>query len=150
MPSNSSGSRGVPTWVLVLAGLVFAGGIVSAVFRAQALPRGPEPIAWDQETCAHCKMAISERGFASQLQLPDGQVHSFDDPGCLFEYWRKKGSPGPHAIYFHHHQEDRWLRMGQVAFVKVTPTPMGFGLGAVDRGAPGSISFEEAAKGASK
>ncbi|MEB2346960.1 MAG: hypothetical protein OZ948_19785 [Deltaproteobacteria bacterium] len=104
-------------------------------------PEGPQPIAWDREPCAHCRMLISEPGFAAQLQLRDGSVESFDDPGCLFA--RLDARPGHvHALWFHHLREDRWLPGDGVAFVRVAPTPMDFGFGAVDPGTPGSFPLE--------
>jgi len=104
-------------------------------------PEGPRPIAWDREPCAHCRMLISDPAFAAQLQLADGTVESFDDPGCLFA--RLAAQPGPvHALWFHHLREDRWLRGDAVAFVRVAPTPMDFGFGAVDPGTPGALPID--------
>jgi copper chaperone NosL len=104
-------------------------------------PDGPQPIAWDREPCAHCRMLISEPGFAAQLHLADGAVESFDDPGCLFA--RLAARPAEvHALWFHHLREERWLPGTGVAFVRVAPTPMDFGFGAVDPGTPGALALE--------
>lgn len=104
-------------------------------------PDGPQPIAFDREPCAHCRMLISDPAFAAQLQMADGAVESFDDPGCLFA--RLEASrPRVHALWFHHLHEERWLPGDGVAFVRTSPTPMDFGFGAVDPGTPGSIPSE--------
>jgi len=104
-------------------------------------PEGPQPIAWDREPCAHCRMLISEPAFAAQLHLSDGAVESFDDPGCLFA--RLEARPARvHALWFHHLREDRWLPGDGVAFERVAPTPMDFGFGAVDPGTPEALSIE--------
>jgi hypothetical protein len=121
---------------------------VVAVALALALqacgpPDGPQPIAWDREPCAHCRMLISDAAFAAQLHRSDGTVESFDDPGCLLARLEKTQS-GVRALWFHHWREERWLARDAVAFERGARTPMDFGLGAVDLGAPGSIPIEEA------
>jgi hypothetical protein len=88
-------------------------------------------------------MLISEPGFAAQLETEDGEVRSFDDPGCLLADLVSR-SPRVRALWFHHAHEDRWLAGAEVAFERAERTPMGFGLGAVDAGVPGTLSLAEA------
>jgi copper chaperone NosL len=104
---------------------------------------GPQPIVWDREPCAHCRMLISEPRFAAQLETASGEVQSFDDPGCLLSAL-DAGGPRAHRLWFHHVREDRWLDAASVAFEPASDSPMGFGLGAVDAGAPGALSLDEA------
>jgi copper chaperone NosL len=117
-----------------------------AVLAALALgacgpPEGPQPIAWDREPCAHCRMLISNPAFAAQLHRAEGGVESFDDPGCLFA--RLEAQPARvHALWFHHLREDRWLSADGVAFLRTAQTPMDFGFGAVDPGTPGALPLE--------
>jgi hypothetical protein len=70
-------------------------------------------------------------------------VESFDDPGCLLAQLAR-GSPQARALWFHHLREDRWIPGERVGFEVVEQTPMGFGLGAVDAGAPGALSLAQA------
>lgn len=123
--------------------LRFALLALAAALAACGPPDGPQPIVWDREPCAHCRMLISDPAFAAQLHLDDGTVESFDDPGCLFARVAAR-QPRVHALWFHHVREDRWLRGDAVAFERVAPTPMDFGLGAVDAGTPGALPFEAA------
>lgn len=44
---------------------------------------GPEAIAWGQDTCAHCRMLISEPGYAGELRDRHGVLFKYDDVGCL-------------------------------------------------------------------
>jgi hypothetical protein len=104
---------------------------------------GPEPIVFDRESCAHCRMLISDPAFAAQLQTEDGETFNFDDPGCLLR-WRAEHAPHVRAVWFHHLHEERWLPEAEVAFVPVARTPMGYGLGAVDAGTPNAISRAQA------
>jgi hypothetical protein len=115
--------------------------VLASALHACGLPEGPQPIAWDREPCAHCRMLISDPAFAAQLHHADGVVESFDDPGCLFARIAAR-RPDVHALWFHHLREDRWLPGDGVAFVRVAPTPMDFGFGAVDPGAPESLPIE--------
>jgi hypothetical protein len=87
-------------------------------------------------------MLISDPAFAAQLESAEGEVASFDDPGCLLA--ALEGQPDPRAFWFHHSREERWIAGDQVAFVRVPRTPMGYGLGAVQAGEPGALSLEEA------
>jgi hypothetical protein len=126
-----------------IAALLFGGAAAAIAWLAFAdgLPKGPVPIVWDREACAHCKMHIGEPAFAAQLQLRDGQVHNFDDPGCLALYLDLNNAP-VHAVYFQHSREMRWLTKDATGFVTASPTPMGFGYRAVAATEPGAISFD--------
>ena len=57
--------------------------LVGALLAACGRSSQPAPIAFDREPCAHCRMLISDPAFAAQLENADGEVASFDDPGCL-------------------------------------------------------------------
>jgi copper chaperone NosL len=103
---------------------------------------GPQPIAYDREACAHCRMLISEPAFAAQLQTPDGEVASFDDPGCLLA--ALPAYPEASSLWFHHHDEERWLDRDSVGFLRVARSPMGYGLAAVAADAPDALSIDAA------
>jgi copper chaperone NosL len=110
---------------------------------ACARVEGPRAIVWDREPCAHCHMLIGDPAFAAQLETADGDLPAFDDPGCLLAYLAAHGAD-VRRIWFHHSKEDRWISGDRVAFARVPRTPMGYGLAAVDAGAPGAISLAEA------
>ena len=137
--------RRFPAGALLAAVLVAAAGaFVGLVVRSQARPDGPVPIVFDKEACAHCHMQIGDSHLAAQAQLQDGSVLNFDDPGCLL-VWLEQAREEPRAIWLRAYREDRWLSRASTAFIEVGETPMGFGLGAVEQGTPGGISWEEAA-----
>jgi copper chaperone NosL len=104
---------------------------------------GPQPIVYDREPCSHCRMLISEARFAAQLETSEGEVQSFDDPGCLLAALAER-KPELGTLWFHHVREDRWLAGDQVAFEETGHSPMGYGLGAVAAGTPGALSLDEA------
>jgi len=128
--------------VAAVAAVVLA-ALGALLARAQQAPSGVEPIAWDRAACAHCRMHVGDPRFAAQLQTEEGDVLNFDDPGCLLRYAHER-HPRVRAMYFRDVREDRWWARDQVGFVPMAPTPMGYGIAATRRGAPGAMSYEEA------
>ena len=123
--------------------LCAAAAMAALLLLACSSGDGPSPIAFDREACAHCRMLISEARFAAQLETQDGEVLSFDDPGCLMALLAAR-SPQLKALWFHHHREDRWLAGEEAAFVTGERTPMGYGLAAVAAGTPGALTLAQA------
>lgn len=109
----------------------------------------PQPVGWNRDLCAQCGMIVGDRHFAAQLQTADGQALNFDDPGCLMNYLAMRHA-SPRAIYFRRLHGDGWLTVQQAAFVPVPQSPSGFNLGAVPRGTPGSIPWEQAVQRAQR
>lgn len=141
----SARSRRFPVGPVVAAVLVAAAGaFVGLVVRSQRKPEGPVPIVYDKEACAHCHMQVGDPRLAAQAQLADGTVLDFDDPGCLLT-WLDESREQPRAVWLRAYREDRWVPRESAAFVEVGETPMGFGLGVVERGTPGAIGWDEAA-----
>jgi len=118
--------------------LAAALGLVATVIFLERAPGGPVEPAWDRQVCAHCRMHLSERGFAAQLHTTEGEILFFDEPGCLF-LWQAESAARPEAIYYHHLREERWLAESEAGFVHTSPTPMGWGFGAVERETPGAV-----------
>jgi hypothetical protein len=127
----------------LVLGLVAVACLVVAINSAQALPFGVIEPAWDKAACAHCHMHVGDPAFAAQVQLADGRVLDFDDPGCMLR-WEAKNGQTVHAIYVHEMNGTRWLPKARAAFVHAPSTPMGFGLGAVEIGTPGAMSWDAA------
>lgn len=131
----TASSKAVPVLVagVALAAIVT---VIVAVVASQRLPDGPIEPVWDQQICAFCRMHVGEPRFAAQLQTRGGEVHWYDDPGCLAEHETASRSAGRaldvHAIWLRHLHEPRWVAASAARFVPVMPTPMGFGFGVVD------------------
>ncbi|MGM0575845.1 MAG: hypothetical protein ACQEXJ_08970 [Myxococcota bacterium] len=130
--AESSGLRVVGIVAVVLV-VIAAGGAALWTLAPGGPGEGPVDIVWDKETCAWCHMHVSEPAFAAQVRTREGDVHVFDDPGCLFA-WQADRHADLEGVWFHHVDEDRWIPADDAAFVERSPTPMGYGLGAVDRG----------------
>ena len=126
--------------VVVVVAVVAAAGF--AIMRSEALPSGPVDVVWDHTQCAECRMSVSERPYAAQLQTSDGQVLNFDDAGCLFQYERHNRIT-VHAVWYRHVREDRWLAEAETGFIESGPSPMGYDLGAVAAGTAGATGAAE-------
>lgn len=117
-----------------------AAAIVASLVAFTACAReGPADVAWDRVACAHCRMLVSDPHFAAQLQLDDGEVLDFDDPGCLLLGRASLDRP-VRAVWFHDSAGEGWLAEREAAFVRVPHTPMGYGFAAVRAGSPGALS----------
>lgn len=133
-------------WSRVIAAaflLAVIGVVVAVVARGRSLPDQPQEVAWNHQACAHCRMAVGEPAHAAQLVTTSGDVHFFDDPGCLLRYLDER-RPDVHRMWFHEHAGSRWLAADEVGFLTGASTPMAFGLAATDRGAPGAIDLDAA------
>lgn len=133
-------SRRQDAALVVAAMLILIGGAAAALLAlAPGAPAsGPAPIPWDRAVCSECAMHVGEPRFAAQLRDSHGDLHVFDDPGCLFTWRRHAGAVT--GVYFHAGAGDAWLAQGEVAFVEQQPTPMGYGLLAVPLGTPNAMT----------
>ena len=136
-------SRLLPMLLLGAVLAVVGSAVTWSVVASTRLPDGPVDLVWDKTACAACGMHVGEPPFAAQLTTRDGRTLAFDDPGCLFLFVEHE-RPDVHAIWFRHRDEARWVAADHVAFAAASPTPMGFGLAAVDAGTPGAIVFDAA------
>ena len=139
--------RELPWWRLAALALVGAalGALVLVIRGSGSAPDDVQPIDWNHQPCAHCRMLIGEPRHAAQLITRDGDVLSFDDPGCALRHLAEH-RPAVHRLWFHHAQHDRWLSADEVAFTTGATTPMASGLAAVDRGTPGSLDLDAASR----
>ncbi|MBX3290904.1 MAG: nitrous oxide reductase accessory protein NosL [Acidobacteria bacterium] len=106
----------------------------------------PVPIEYG-DMCSFCRMAISEKQFASQIITPDERVHKFDDIGCLLRFRKTTGDQAKEAaIFVTDHDSHQWLRAEKAFFVRSTSvkTPMGSGIlayGDQAKAGDGSMTF---------
>jgi len=122
MPKRRDGRWGAVAW--------FACAVLAL---ACARDPAPAPVAWDREVCAQCRMLISERDFAAQYEGEGGQVFFFDDPGCWLLHRAAHPEHPAGSGWFHAQGAERWIAEDRAAFLpSQSPTPMGYGLYAVE------------------
>lgn len=138
-------AREIPWFRIGLGALLLAAGVgvILVVRGGHDVPDEVQPIAWSRQACAHCQMLIGDPHHAAQLVTEDGDVRSFDDPGCALRYLDDH-HPRVHRLWFHAATGDAWLPADRVGFTTNGVTPMGSGLLAVEPGTPGALDLEAA------
>lgn len=131
---------------LAVAALLLGAFVALAVLWSTSPPEGPVAVDWDGVRCARCGMLVSDPSFAAQLHRRDGAVRHYDDPGCALADLANLPPSELHAVWLHHHREDRWIPFEEAAFVRVPHSPMGYRLGAVDAGGSGEAFGLERAR----
>jgi copper chaperone NosL len=95
----------------------------------------PTPVAVDphNDTCAWCRMAVSDPRLAAQVVAPLEEPRLFDDIGCLRDFLAGGGTlPAGALAYVADHRTGAWVPARQAVYVQ-TPalsTPMGSGIAA--------------------
>lgn len=88
-----------------------------------------------EDVCAACKMAISEKQFATEFVTKDGDAKKFDDLGCMLDYLKTKADRNQIAAYFvADFESKKWLRAESAHFVKSAKfaAPMGGNIAAFE------------------
>lgn len=117
-------------------------------------PDGMAEIVWDRDTCARCKMVISDRRFAVQVRGgPDNTAYKFDDIGCLVFWLRDQADKHPWLVdaatrYWvadfgsKSREEMTWLDPKKAQYT-TRSSPMGYNFAAVPAAMPGSLDFND-------
>jgi copper chaperone NosL len=92
-------------------------------------PQRPGPAALDTrtETCAWCRMGVSDARLAAQLVASAEEPRFFDDIGCLRDYLRSaKSLPRGTVAYVADHTTRTWVAAAHAVYTRVPSleTPM--------------------------
>lgn len=93
--------------------------VLLALALAAGCQKGPRPIALDADTCAFCRMGVSDPKFAGELVTDKGKVFTFDSLECLAAYvvTGGEGTPGtPWVADFN--QPGGWIKAAEAFFVR--------------------------------
>ena len=94
---------------------------------------GPPTISYGSDTCAHCKMVISDPRFAAACRDTDGKPSRFDDIGCMVRMHAEMPPADGATFWVHSYMDEATVAAGDATFVisdKIL-TPMAFGIAAV-------------------
>ena len=98
-----------------------------------------------EDMCSFCRMAISEKRFASELFIQDGEVFKFDDIGCMLRFRKSHGHPElVVATFVLDYDTRQWLKAEEAYFVKSKEfkTPMGGNVVAFKMGADAAATAD--------
>ncbi|MCJ7440822.1 MAG: nitrous oxide reductase accessory protein NosL [Thermoanaerobaculaceae bacterium] len=91
-------------------------------------PVAPAPLDTRNESCAWCRMSVSDPRFAAQLVAPREEPKFFDDIGCLRDHLAAtKEVPRGAVAYVVDHRSRTWVPAGAAVYTEVASleTPMG-------------------------
>jgi len=90
---------------------------------------GPGPILYGRDVCAHCRMHLSQAGFAGELRDRNGVLTKYDDIGCLLQVMLKKREETP-DVWVEDHDGNGFVPLLSASLVRVSDraTPMGHGI----------------------
>lgn len=79
------------------------------------------------DTCAFCRMAVSDERFAAQLVAPGEEPLFFDDIGCLASQLQRARSSDEAVAYVADHRTSEWVPASRALYTRVDAlaTPMG-------------------------
>ena len=98
-----------------------------------------------EDMCSFCRMAISEKRFASELLIQDGEVFKFDDIGCMLRFRKSHGHPeAVVATFVLDYDTRKWLKAEEAYFVKSKEfkTPMSGNVVAFKTGADAAAAAD--------
>ncbi len=93
-------------------------------------PSGPAPLDTRNESCAWCRMTVSDRRFAAQLTAPGAEPKFFDDLGCLGSWLKEPREKAPWTAWVSDHRTREFVPAATAVFCRSgsVQTPMGSGL----------------------
>ena len=118
--------------------LALVAGLLAALLAlAGCAPAGPRPIAYGEETCAECRMGISDARFGAELVTAKGKLFVFDSIECLASFALSQEEV-PRGIWVSDYDRPgTLLRVDSASFRRLSGaagSPMGKGLVATRRG----------------
>lgn len=118
--------------VLGVGGATIAGGgvLVALLPDSNKKTDGPPEIAYGSDSCAHCRMIISDVRFASAWREGTGDESHFDDIGCMAIMSREHPPAEPVQFWVHDYNTEEWLDASLASFI-IDPgikTPMSYGI----------------------
>ncbi len=114
---------------LAIAVGVMASVVVGVVFLWPAHGVGSEPINYGRDTCAHCRMHISQPGFGGEMRDHSGALTKYDDVGCLVQAMIRLHQDIPEA-WVEDHAAGGFIPLLTAHLVRTSAadTPMGSGI----------------------
>ncbi|MCI0690906.1 nitrous oxide reductase accessory protein NosL [candidate division KSB1 bacterium] len=83
---------------------------------------------YPEDMCSHCRMAISDQAFASEIITEAGEVFKFDDLGCMGKFKEKSTDLKIATTFVKDYETKNWLPYERSTIVQTSiRTPMGSG-----------------------
>lgn len=94
---------------------------------------GPvQPVSIDtrNDTCAYCRMVVSDPRVAAQIVARGEEARVFDDIGCLRDHLARRGVPRDATVFVADHRTGEWVEARDAVYTISTGrrTPMASGI----------------------
>ncbi len=105
------------------------GVVAGVVFLWPSQRTGTEAIVYGRDACAHCRMHISQAGFAGEMRDRDGVLTKYDDVGCMLQAMAAKHREIP-EVWVEDHDGNGFVPLltAQLVHDPDGRTPMGYGI----------------------
>ena len=119
-------------FALAGAGVLGAGGVVYSQLPDETAPTGDPIIHYGDETCARCRMVISDVKYAAAWRQSDGSEEHFDDIGCMVLLNGERHMGVDTRYWAHDFTSEAWLDALNLSYVHSPEikSPMGYGIAA--------------------
>lgn len=89
-------------------------------------------VRWNEHSCAHCGMVISDRRYAAAWIEDDGEQLRFDDVGCMVMNLREHPPARPARFFVRDFAGEDWLDAAGAVYFKSAAlhSPMAYGVAA--------------------
>ena len=104
-----------------------AAALVAALLACRGGHARPAALDARNDTCASCRMPVSNAKLAAQLAAPGEEPRFFDDIGCLRDFLAKAGPPPAGSVaYVADHRTGAWTPAARAVFSRcpAVDTPM--------------------------
>ena len=101
--------------------------LVWLTFIGCSAAQQPAAVDTRNDSCAHCRMTVSDVRFAGQIVAPGEEPRFFDDVGCLRDYLKQHAAPTGATAYVADHRTKAWVVAAKAVYVRneQVDTPMG-------------------------
>ena len=115
--------------LVVAIGIALLGVVGGVVFLWPSQRTGAEPITYGRDACAHCRMHISQPGFAAELRDSNGVLTKYDDIGCMLHAMVALHHEVP-EVWVEDHDGGGFVPLLSASLVRAErlETPMGYGI----------------------
>ncbi|HAL55024.1 MAG TPA: hypothetical protein DCP63_00750 [Bacteroidetes bacterium] len=107
----------------------YSGLTLLVSFLCGCAPSEIKPVdIYPEDVCTHCRMAVSDKSFASEILTADDEALKFDDLGCMETYRNDHPDLKIIAVFVSDYETKTWLRHEKSVIVGTSiATPMGSG-----------------------
>ena len=106
----------------------------------------PEPISYNHDECAYCKMKISDVRFGAEMVTSKGKIYKYDSAECLVRTYIENNNPDYKFVIVTDYARPHTLIDASTTTYLISenqPSPMGGNLSAYEHKNHGEMAMDE-------